>query len=156
LAAGLLRSFPQARRRNARLDKLQPMASLEDPGVRDLLEKPNHAVISTLEPDGSVHSAVVWLSLEDGAVAVNSAVGRRWPTNLQRDPRTTVVVWELENPYRYVEIRGAATATREGADEHIDALAKKYTGADVFEGRQAGEERIKFVIAPVRVRYAAE
>jgi PPOX class probable F420-dependent enzyme len=132
------------------------MASLEDPGVRDLLEKPNHAVISTLDPSGSVHSAIVWLSLEDGAVAVNSAVGRRWPTNLQRDPRATVLVWDLENPYRYVEIRGTATATREGADEHIDALAKKYTGADVFAGRQAGEERIRFVIAPERVRYAGE
>jgi PPOX class probable F420-dependent enzyme len=132
------------------------MASLEDPGVRDLLEKPNHAVISTLDPGGSVHSAIVWLSLEDGAVAVNSALGRRWPANLQRDPRATVLVWDLENPYRYVEIHGTATATGEGADEHIDALAKKYTGADVFAGRQAGEERIRFVIAPERVRYAGE
>jgi PPOX class probable F420-dependent enzyme len=129
------------------------MAGLDDPGVRDLLEKPNHAVISTLDPGGSVHSAIVWLSLEDGAVAVNSALGRRWPTNLQRDPRATVLVWDLENPYRYVEVSGTATATREGADEHINSLAKKYTGADEFGGRQPGEERIKFVIAPERVRY---
>ena len=87
------------------------MAGLDDPGVRDLLEKPNHAVISTLDPGGSVHSAIVWLSLEDGAVAVNSALGRRWPTNLRRDPRATVLVWDLENPYRYVEVSGRATAT---------------------------------------------
>jgi PPOX class probable F420-dependent enzyme len=132
------------------------VASFDDPGVRELLEKPNHAVITTLGPDGSAHSAVVWLSLEDGAVAVNSAVGRRWPSDLLRDPRTTVLVWELEDPYRYAEIRGTASATREGADEHIDALAKKYTGADEFGGRAPGEERIKFLIAPKHVRYVAE
>jgi PPOX class probable F420-dependent enzyme len=131
------------------------MASLDEPDVRDLLEKPNHAVITTLGPDGWAHSAVVWLNVEDGAVAVNSAVGRRWPTDLERDPRATLLVWELEDPYRYVEIRGTATATREGADEHIDLLATKYTGADKFGGRAPGEARIKFVIAPERVRYVA-
>jgi PPOX class probable F420-dependent enzyme len=131
------------------------VGSIDDPDVRDLLEKPNHAVIATLGADGSAHNAVVWLNVEDGAVAVNSAVGRRWPTDLERDPRATLLVWELENPYRYVEIRGTSTATLEGADEHIDVLAKKYTGQDKFGGRQPGEERIKFVITPERVRYVA-
>jgi len=129
------------------------MATLNDTEVRALLEKPNYAVISTLNPDGSVLSTVCWIDAHDGTVAVNSAVGRRWPTNLQRDPRVTVLVVESGNPYNYVEIRGTATATREGADEHINALTKKYINQDVYPFRQPGEERIKFVISPSSIRH---
>jgi len=129
------------------------MASLNDEGPRELLGKPNYAVISTLNRDGSVHSTIVWIGAEDGAVAVNSAVGRVWPTNLQRDPRATVIVQEQGNPYHYVEIRGTATSTEEGADEHIDALTKKYIGQDEYPFRQPGEQRIKFMIQPEHVRY---
>ena len=121
------------------------MATLADSGARELLAGPNYAVISTLNSDGTVHN--------DGAVAVNSAIGRVWPTNLERDPRVTVLVQEAGNPYHYVEIRGTATATTEGADEHINALSKKYINQDEYPFRQPGEERIKFTIKPGKVRY---
>ena len=129
------------------------MANLNDPPVRELLQQPNHAVISTHNQDGSIHNTVVWISAEDGTVAVNSALGRKWPTNLERDPRVSVLVYEQSNPYNYVEIRGSATPTREGADEHINALTKKYIGQDEYPFRQPGEERIKFVIQPDHVRH---
>jgi PPOX class probable F420-dependent enzyme len=131
------------------------MATLNDPPVRELLEQPNYAVISTHNKDGSIHNTIVWISAEDGAVAVNSAVGRKWPTNLGRDPRVSVLVYEAGNPYNYVEVRGTATGTTDGADEHINALAKKYTGRDEFSGRP-GEKRIKFVIAPDHVRHVRQ
>jgi PPOX class probable F420-dependent enzyme len=129
------------------------MTDLHDSQVRQLLEQPNYAVVSTLNQDGSIHSAVVWISLEDGDLAVNSAVGRKWPTNLQRDPRTTVVVYPGDDPYNYVEVRGRATASRADADDHINRLAKKYIGQDEYPYRQPGEERIKFVIEPDGVRH---
>jgi len=129
------------------------VASIDDPGVRELLEQPNYAVISTSNADGSIHSAVVWVDLEDGAVLVNSAVGRIWPTNLERDPRATVLVFEASNPYDYVEIRGDAAGTTDGADDHIDRLAKKYIGQDTYPYRQPDEQRIKYVITPGRVRH---
>jgi PPOX class probable F420-dependent enzyme len=129
------------------------MATLNDPEVQKLLSEPNHAVVSTLNQDGSVHSAVAWISAEDGTVAVNSARGRKWPANLERDPRVTVVVYEQDNPYNYVEIRGNATGTTDGADEHIDALTKKYIGQDEYPFRQPGEVRVKFVIEPDHVRH---
>ena len=132
------------------------MASLNDDGVRALLAAPNCAVISTTNADGSIHSTVVWISLEDGELAINSAEGRRWPTNLERDPRITALVYPDGNPYEYVEIRGTATATHEDADAHIDRLAKKYTGSDTFEGNQPGDVRVKFVIAPSRVRHQTQ
>ena len=65
------------------------MANLNDPEVKKLLEEPNHAVISTHNPDDSILNTVVWINTENGAVAVNSAVGRKWPSNLERDPRTS-------------------------------------------------------------------
>jgi PPOX class probable F420-dependent enzyme len=129
------------------------MSNLNDQAVQELLEQPNYAVISTLNEDGSIHSAIAWVNTENGSIAINSAVGRKWPTNLQRDPRVNVLVYESGNPYNYVEIRGRAEATREGADEHIDALSKKYIDQDEYPFRRPGEQRIKFVIAPERVRH---
>jgi PPOX class probable F420-dependent enzyme len=129
------------------------MANLNDSGVRELLEKPNHAVLSTINQDGSVHSAVVWLSVEDGKVAINTARGRAWPTNLERDPRATLVLLNEENLYEYVEIKGRA-AEGDGAEEHIDALAQKYINQDRYPWRQPDEQRVKFHITPERVRHA--
>ncbi len=129
------------------------MSSLNDAAVRNLLEPPNYAVVSTVNADGSILSAVVWVSLEDGEVAVNSAVGRRWPTNLERDPHITILVYPADNPYDYVEIEGTARGSTDDADAHINRLAKKYIGQDEYPFRQPGEQRIKYVVTPTRVRH---
>lgn len=129
------------------------MTNLQDQQVQELLERPNHAIVSTFNKDGSILSTVAWVNTEGDALAVNSAIGRRWPANLQRDPRVTLLIPEEGNPYNYVEVRGTATATREGADEHINALTKKYINQDEYPFRQPGEERIKFVIAPEHIRH---
>ncbi len=129
------------------------MASLNDSEVRKLLSEPNFAVVSTFNADGSILSTIVWISAEDGTVAVNSAKGRLWPTNLERDPRITALVYEAGNPYNYVEIRGRVNATTNGADEHINALTKKYINQDEYPFRQPGEQRIKFVIEPDHIRH---
>jgi PPOX class probable F420-dependent enzyme len=132
------------------------VASLDDPAVRALLEQPNHGVISTLNADGSIHSTVVWVGFAPATVSVNSAVGRLWPTNLGRDARVNLLVIETGNPYHFVEIRGTATGTLEGADEHINALSQKYIGQAEYPFRAPGEQRIKFVIAPDHVRYVKQ
>jgi PPOX class probable F420-dependent enzyme len=132
------------------------MATIQDPQVRELLEKPNYAVVSTHNRDGSIHSTITWVAAEDGNVTVNSAVGRLWPTNLERDPRVNVLVQEEGNPYHFVEIRGEAQGTTDGADEHIDQLSKKFIGQDQYPYRQPEERRIKFVITPQHVRYVKQ
>jgi PPOX class probable F420-dependent enzyme len=129
------------------------MATLNHPAVKALLDAPNHAVISTVNPDGSIHSTVVWQEVVDGALNVNSAVGRRWPTNLDADPRVTVVVLAQDNPYEYVEVRGTATSATDGADEQIDRLAKKYIGQDRYPFRSEGEQRVRYVVTADRVRH---
>ncbi len=128
------------------------MSDLNDPDVRALLDAPTYAVISTLNPDGSILSNVIWLDSDNGAVTVNSAVGRKWPSNLERDPRATILLMAPDNPYHFVEIRGTATGTTEGADAHIDALAKKYLGVDEYPYRTPAEQRITYRITPENVR----
>lgn len=129
------------------------MASIDDPSVQRLLGAPNHAVVSTVNEDGSIHSTVVWVNVEDGRPALNSSVGRRWPANLERDPRITVTIYDQSNPYEYVEVRGTVTSSTDGADEHIDRLAKKFLGVDTYPGRKPGEQRVIFFVEPQRVRH---
>ena len=80
---------------------------------------------------------------------LNTAEGRAWPRNLERDPRVTLTVQNMENPYEYVEVRGrVAERTHDGADEHIDALAKKYLDQDSYPYRQPGEQRVIIRVEP--------
>jgi PPOX class probable F420-dependent enzyme len=111
--------------------------------AEELLQGKNFCIVSTLRPDGSVHAAPVWVDVEDGAPVLNTAEGRAWPRNLERDPRVTLTVQNMENPYEYLEVRGrVAERTHDGADAHIDALAKKYMGVDEYPLRQPGEQRV--------------
>ncbi|HEY8304187.1 MAG TPA: PPOX class F420-dependent oxidoreductase [Solirubrobacteraceae bacterium] len=120
--------------------------------AEELLKGKNFTVVSTLRPDGSVHAAPAWVDVQDGRPVLNTAEGRAWPRNLERDPRVTLTVQNLENPYEYVSIRGrVAERTTEGADQHIDALAKKYMGVDSYPLRKPGEERLIVRIDPEQV-----
>jgi PPOX class probable F420-dependent enzyme len=128
------------------------MAAIEG-RARELLEQPNFTHLATVREDGTIHGVVVWQHLEDGRVALNSAEGRAWPANVRRDPRVTITVHNNENPYEYVEIRGRVVEdTHDGAKEHIDSLAKKYMDKDEYPFLQPGEQRIKFLVEPERVR----
>jgi PPOX class probable F420-dependent enzyme len=121
--------------------------------AEDLLKAKNFAHVGTLRADGSMQVAPTWVDVQDGRPVVNTAEGRAWPRNLERDPRITLEVQNMENPYEYVEIRGrVAERTHEGADEHIDALAKKYLGVDEYPMRQPGEQRVIIRIEPEYVK----
>jgi PPOX class probable F420-dependent enzyme len=118
----------------------------------ELLEGRNFCHVATLRGDGSVHGVPVWVDVQDGVPVLNTAEGRAWPRNLERDPRLTLTVQNMENPYEYVEIRGrVAERTHDGADEHIDALAKKYMGVEEYPLRQPGEQRLIIRVEPEHV-----
>jgi len=120
--------------------------------AEELLKAKNFAHIGTVRADGSVQVSPTWVDLQDGRPVVNSAEGRAWVRNLERDPRITLEVENTENPYEYVEIRGrVAEITREGADEHIDSMAKKYLGQDEYPYRQEGEQRVIIRVEPEHV-----
>jgi PPOX class probable F420-dependent enzyme len=125
-------------------------------GAMKLLEGKNFADVSTLMPDGSPHVTPVWIGHENGTVTFNTARGRVKEKNLRRDPRVGVAVHNEDNPYEYVMIRGKVKEmSEEGADEDIDALAKRYLGADEYPFRKAGEQRVIVRIEPEKVSYTA-
>jgi PPOX class probable F420-dependent enzyme len=117
--------------------------------ARELIEAPNFVTLATERDDGGTHLTVIWGDLEDGRIAVNSAEGRVWPENVRRNPEVSLVVINHDKPYEYVSVRGRVVLdTHQGADEHINRLAKKYLGKDEYPFRQPGEERVKLLIEP--------
>ena len=105
----------------------------------DSFESEAFAHLSTVMPDGTPRVTPVWVDHEDAEyVLVNTARGRRKERNVRRNPRVGVSVLDPEDPYRYVSVRGEAELTEEGADDHIDALARRYM--DVDEYPHHGEE----------------
>jgi PPOX class probable F420-dependent enzyme len=124
------------------------VAQLTDEQARLLLE-PNFATVGTLDPDGSPQLTIVWIDWDGANVLFNTAAGRAKARNLERDPRVNVLVTDRADGYRWVAILGRAELTTDGADEHIDKLARKYTG----EGWEpnAGEQRLLVRVRPERV-----
>ena len=120
---------------------------------RDLFSKPAFAHHVTLMPDGSPQVTPVWVDLQDGMVVVNTAKGRLKDRNMTRDPRVALAISDPENPYRYIQVRGRiAGSTEQGADAHIDRMAKKYLGKDTYPFRQPGEVRVLYKITPEQVQ----
>lgn len=130
------------------------MSSAIEGRSRELLEAKNFCHVGTIRKDGTPHIVPVWVDVENDYVALNTAEGRAWIANADRDPRITITIQNLENPYEYVEISGrVAERTHDGADEHIDALAKKYLDKDSYPFRQPGEVRVKVLVMPERVHH---
>lgn len=125
-----------------------------DGWARRFLDRPDvFGTLATLQPDGSPLQAVVWYELRGEGMLVNSAVGRRWPTNLQRDPRFSLLV---EQGYEFVSIRGVAEtlADPEQAQADIASLARRYLAADpgaaerLIEDTFRTQRRISFLLHP--------
>ncbi|MBC7172922.1 MAG: PPOX class F420-dependent oxidoreductase, partial [Polyangiaceae bacterium] len=99
----------------------------------DILDKPAFAHLTTLMPDGSPQASPVWIDHENGKIVVNTARDRVKDKNMKRDGRVAVSVIDPANPYRHLMIRGKVVrVTEDGADDHIDAMAKKYLGKDKY------------------------
>ncbi len=122
------------------------------PEVAKLLEGKNFAFVATLMNDGSPQITPTWVDLEQNTILVNTAEGRLKHKNVSRDPRVAVSVFDHNNPYNMVSIRGRVIEqTRKGADEHIDKLAKKYFGVDKYPFRSVSETRVILKIKPEKI-----
>jgi PPOX class probable F420-dependent enzyme len=129
------------------------MSDSIDGRTRELLEDKNFCHVVATSGDGSPHVTVVWVDVEGDEILLNGAEGRAWPANLLRDPNVVLTVVNLEDPYEYVTIEGRAVEiTPDGADEHIDALGKKYLDKDEYPFRKEGEVRLKIRVRPEKVR----
>ncbi len=129
------------------------MAAIPAPFMDLLQQKKSFANLATVMPDGSPQVTPVWFDYVNGHVRVNTAKGRVKARNMHEGSQVALAILDPENPYRYVQIRGrVARATEEGAQAHIDALAKKYIGKDKYPWSQPDEVRVIYEIEPTGVQ----
>ena len=127
------------------------MAKLKDQQKQFIEQNPYVGVVTTLRDDGSPHSTIVWVDVDDGKPSFNTATGRAKPKHLKHDPRASLLVIDPNDSYKWVAVSGYAQMTEEGADAQIDKLAKKYIGKDEYPWRNPAEQRLKVLIEPERV-----
>jgi PPOX class probable F420-dependent enzyme len=118
----------------------------------ELFKKPVVANLATLMPDGQPQVNPVWCDYDGTYIRVNSAKGRMKDKNMRARPQVTVLLVDPESVWHWVEVRGTVEEiAEEGADDHIDSLAKKYLGADSYPFRSDKEVRVMYKIKPTRV-----
>jgi PPOX class probable F420-dependent enzyme len=121
------------------------------PEVVEFATGTNFAALTTLFGDGTPQTQVMWVDADAEHVLINTEVHRQKFTNVERDPRVTVLIWDADDAYRYVEVRGRVVETVGGqeARDHIDACSRRYLGKD-YPSR-IRSERVILRIAPDRV-----
>ena len=99
------------------------------PGADDFLKRPNPAVVATLRPDGSPHTAATWYDWEDERVLLNMDESRVRLRYLRRNPRAALTVLDDGSWYRHLSLIGRVVSIEDDADlADIDRLARRYTG----------------------------
>ncbi len=120
---------------------------------KDLLQKKAFAHLGTLMKDGSPQVTPIWFGYDGTNILINSAKGRLKDKNMRKRPQVALAIADPENPYRYMQIRGKVVeVTENGADAHIDSLAKKYLDQDKYPFRQPGEVRVIYKVEVERVQ----
>jgi PPOX class probable F420-dependent enzyme len=131
------------------------MKEITEP-VAKLIEDKNFAFFATLMENGSPQVTPVWVDLEKNTntILINTAEGRLKQENVDRDPRVAISVANNNNPYEMVTIRGRVIEQiTEGANEHIDKLAKKYLNLDKYPFMSPEEKRVILKIKPKKIHY---
>lgn len=152
--------YQRLRRRDpAFIERFEAWKAEHAPGpipweYRDLFEKRTFAHLATLMPDGTPHVTPVWVDFDGRHLLVNSAAGRVKDVNMRERPQVAIEITDPDNPNRYLLVRGPVVeVTEEGADEHLDRLARRYLGLDRYppSWRFPGEVRRLYRILPRRV-----
>ena len=130
------------------------MPAVLNDAARQLLDRPNPAILGTINPDGSPQTSVVWVGRDGGNLLVSTAAGRRKVLNVAREPRVSLCAYEMADPEQYVEVRGLAAVSEDIGRQLAVSLAEQY------EGPGAGQEflelppevvRVVMRITPVRI-----
>ena len=129
------------------------MASKIPDQYMDLFQKKAFANFATLMPDGSPQVTPVWVDFDGTHVLVNSARGRQKDKNVKKNGNVALAIIDPDNPYRYLQIMGKVDEiTEQGADAHIDKMAKKYMGKDSYPYRNPQETRVVYKILPIKTQ----
>ena len=121
------------------------------PAIKKILEDKAYGHVITFDESGKPQVTMVWVDADGDEVVFNTAEGRLKPKNLRRNPRVIISVQDRNDPQSYMVFHGKATVSEDGADPHIDTLAKRFLGADKYPFRQPGEKRLMVRVKPDRI-----
>ena len=123
----------------------------------------NFGFLGTVNKDGSPQVTPTWIDIiekeenEDGheeIILINTAMDRLKQKNVSRDPRVSISIVDEDNPYSMVTIKGRVVEqTTEGADEHIDKLAKRYLNAEKYPAHSPSVKRIILKVKSEKIFY---
>ena len=120
--------------------------------VIDFIRKPNYMFLSEHNPDGSIHSTIVWyeFNANKNIFRFSTTSDRVKYRNLAKDPRVTFIIVAEGNMYQYVQVRGRVTSfTRKGAYDFIDSESKRYMGVDKYPYEpKRDKDRVTYTITP--------
>jgi PPOX class probable F420-dependent enzyme len=129
------------------------MAKIPDSFMDLVNQKKSFANLATVMPDGTPQVTPVWFDMSGDHIRVNTARGRVKDRNMQKNAAVALAILDPDNAYRHIAVRGRVTnVTEQGADAHIDSLAKKYLDKDQYPFRRPGEVRVIYEIEPTSVR----
>ena len=116
---------------------------------RDLLDT-QCATLATVGPDGRPQLSEVWFLFTEDTVRISLNSSRQKTKNLMRRPPCSLLILDLANPYRYLELRGDAELSPDGDYSFADQVGAKY-GADLRDHDRPGEKRVVVRLRPTRV-----
>jgi PPOX class probable F420-dependent enzyme len=120
--------------------------------VRRLIEAKTYANVATLMADGSPHVTQTWVDHDGDLVLINTFEGSQKHKNVVRNPKIALDVCDPTSPFNVAMIRGRVKeVTFDGAEDHIDRMAKKYLGQDKYQMRKPGMRRVLIKIEPTHV-----
>ena len=113
--------------------------------VRAFLAATRFATIATVDPDGGPRQAVIWYRLDGDVIVLNSKVGRRWPSNLERDARISVAIHDQADGYRWVGVTGTVTIVEDQptAQADIAEMARRYHADDPEKAERLVHDRFE-------------
>lgn len=111
-----------------------------------------YAYLATLMDDGTPQITTVWFNTKKDYVLINSSKGRVKDRNMRSRPDVALLIQDPDDYYTYLQIRGQVVEiTEDGARDHIDQLAGKYTGTPEYKGMKPGMVRVQYKIKPESV-----
>lgn len=117
-----------------------------------------HGVLTTMMPDGSPQSSIVWVDSDGEFVLLNTTLERQKGRNMRTNPKVTILVIDPKDSSRWLEVRGRVTEmTTNGAEVHADKLTRRYTHKQHFYGgiyparQKEKETRVIVKVEPIKV-----
>jgi PPOX class probable F420-dependent enzyme len=116
---------------------------------RDLLDA-QFATLGTIGGDGLPQLTEIWFLHDDGELKISLNTSRVKTRNLRARPECSLLILDVANPYRYLEVRGRAELEPDDDYAFAHRVGAKY-GADLREHDAPADSRVIVTLEPTNV-----